>query len=537
MAAASVALVAAAAVVAFAEHPKHPLARTVFVIMSQSGRGRVGEETKAALMEALRADGLAYPHLVLLHKDLPDLEHGGWTFFPLFRRLIRDYGESAEADWFVFLDESCRLDPSKFGRLLARHRPEDDQEEADDGLVFVGRALQDREPTIIHHFDDPGREESSSGRPQFSYPDPASGFLMSSGLVRLLAVELYEADYNVPGFPRDFSIDPAFELAKVVRSVTHLKAGKAVHLVDDPELCSHHHGLGSVPASCATWRQLPPCQVDDGQDGDVSGRVEAQAEAVLFAVKTCQKFHRERLPVVQGTWGAAAPNVVYFSEVEDPEFGTIRPGNVSNTESGHCAKTEAILDYFRDNANRNDWDWLVVADDDTLFSVARTSRLLGCFDPDEPVALGERYGFQVASGEFGYDFPTGGAGMIFSRAAVSKLRPVVDGGGAHRVCRCPKADSPDDMHIGSCLANAGIPLTHVRGLHQARPDDYAPARVAMSDQPVISFHKFWMNDPLQVYAEWFKESDSVLAKYTASKRAGSGRMPVDEDRRHEHTEL
>ena len=52
----------------------------------------------------------------------------------------------------------------------------------------------------------------------------------------------------------------------------------------------------------------------------------------------------------------AAFNVELVSEVEDPEFGTVvLDGAASNTEQGHCQKTEAILKYFNTNANDNGW--------------------------------------------------------------------------------------------------------------------------------------------------------------------------------------
>jgi hypothetical protein len=52
----------------------------------------------------------------------------------------------------------------------------------------------------------------------------------------------------------------------------------------------------------------------------------------------------------------AAYNVKFVSEVEEAEFETVvLAGASSNTEQGHCQKTEAILDYFNANAEANDW--------------------------------------------------------------------------------------------------------------------------------------------------------------------------------------
>ena len=51
-----------------------------------------------------------------------------------------------------------------------------------------------------------------------------------------------------------------------------------------------------------------------------------------FAVKTCEKFHAERLPIIFETWAKAALNIQYFSEVADPEYGTVHLDGVRNTE-------------------------------------------------------------------------------------------------------------------------------------------------------------------------------------------------------------
>jgi hypothetical protein len=43
----------------------------------------------------------------------------------------------------------------------------------------------------------------------------------------------------------------------------------------------------------------------------------------LFAVKTNKDNHAKRLPIVMSTWAPAAKNIIYVSEVEDPEYRTI----------------------------------------------------------------------------------------------------------------------------------------------------------------------------------------------------------------------
>lgn len=102
---------------------------------------------------------------------------------------------------------------------------------------------------------------------------------------------------------------------------------------------------------------------------------------------------------------------------------------------------------------------------DIIFrSMGRLTRLLTCYNPANPVALGERYGFRVRqrNANAGYDFLTGGAGVVFSRPLVEEI---VDS----EWCDCPASTAPDDMYLfGFCLKMIGTPVTHSPLFHQVR---------------------------------------------------------------------
>jgi UDP-glucose:O-linked fucose beta-1,3-glucosyltransferase len=182
------------------------------------------------------------------------------------------------------------------------------------------------------------------------------------------------------------------------------------------------------------------------------------------------------------------------------------PG-VENTERGHCQKTFAILKYFKDNApdKYNGWKWLVIADDDTILSVHKLLEYLHCFNHDDHIHLGQRYGYRVATGMYGYDYITGGGGMIFSIGMVDKIVE------SESSCSCPSRDAPDDMQLGICISNLGLSLVHSPRFHQARPEDYDPNHLAAQDP--ISFHKFWNTDPRQMYDKWFRQADLKLKQH------------------------
>jgi UDP-glucose:O-linked fucose beta-1,3-glucosyltransferase len=94
-----------------------------------------------------------------------------------------------------------------------------------------------------------------------------------------------------------------------------------------------------------------------------------------------------------------------------------------------------------------------------VYSVARLRQLLSCFHSSKPVAIGERYGYNVQRSLQGYNYITGGGGMVFSLAAVHLIA-------ASSYCKCPSNSTPDDMFLGICLDRLGITLTHSPLFHQ-----------------------------------------------------------------------
>ncbi|XP_026670627.1 beta-1,3-glucosyltransferase, partial [Ceratina calcarata] len=328
-------------------------------------------------------------------------------------------------------------------------------------------ALYDHEPTIIHHFADNNKK--------FKYPHIASGFGLTSSLVSSLVRKIIE-----DGGPKDdFSIDASYEFASFI-----LKTDTGARLIHVPNICI------VSSSDCATYpRFFHACGTS------------VTTENVYFAVETCAKYHVERVSIIKRTWAKYATNIGYFSDAADKYLPDAFV--VLNTTQGHCGKTHNILEEADKILKKNNFNWLVVSDDDTIFSVSRLLRVLTCYNPNIPVAIGERYGFRVWDSYYGYDYLTGGAGVVLSAPLVHEM--VKPGR-----CDCPSSTTPDDMYLfGICLARIGIQPIHSPLFHQARPSDYAIGYLA-SQEPV-SFHKFWMIDPEMVYDEWFAEEDESLS--------------------------
>ncbi|KAM9443061.1 beta-1,3-glucosyltransferase-like isoform 4-T4 [Salvelinus alpinus] len=295
--------------------------------------------------------------------------------------------------------------------------------------------------------------------------------------------------------------------------------GKPLH--DEESTIIHHYAFAENPSIfkypdfSAAWALSIPLLDrlankvrDDPLKSDFTIDLKHEGEPVkkediFVAVKTCKKFHTERVPVVKKTWEREASLLEYYSDHTDPSIPTIDLG-VPNTERGHCGKTFAILERYVSDAVPKT-RWLLVVDDDTLISLPRLQMLLSCYDPSEPVCLGERYGYGLGQG--GYSYITGGGGMVFSRAAVVRLLA--------SDCKCYSNDAPDDMVLGMCLNALGLPVTHSSLFHQARPEDYS--RDFLAHQVPISFHKHWNIDPIAVFNRWLKDESRSTSPHGLNK--------------------
>ena len=76
------------------------------------------------------------------------------------------------------------------------------------------------------------------------------------------------------------------------------------------------------------------------------------------------------VPVIQETWGdEAGSSVAYFSDLEDPQYGTVYQG-VPNSPKGHCGKTFAIIKKMNTEKRYKNKSWVIIMDDDTLVRCA-----------------------------------------------------------------------------------------------------------------------------------------------------------------------
>ncbi|XP_049324905.1 beta-1,3-glucosyltransferase [Astyanax mexicanus] len=442
------------------------LREVVFVIQSQKNSYHTlrAEQRRAHLFHQAQLLKQGLPDVVFLHELS---EYGGnWGILPALPLLAEGYCWSSS--WIFFLEEETIVDLDRLLQVLSRFTSGREW--------FLGRALYDKEATIIHHYA--FSEEPSA----FSYPDFTAGWALSCPLVKRLA------DYVKYEPPKsDFTIDLKHEIALYI-----WEEGRGPALINVCEFCSELHGSPNTNhCASAVNTYIPSC-------GNP-----VKKEELFVAVKTCQKFHRDRVPVVKKTWAKDAALLEYYSDAADPAIPTVDL-RVPNTERGHCAKTFSILRRFASGGVTRA-PWLLIVDDDTLISLPRLRKLLRCYNPGEPVCVGERYGYGLSQG--GYSYVTGGGGMVFSREAVQRM---LSSG-----CGCYSPDAPDDMVLGMCLNTLGIPVTHSPQFHQARPDDYS--KQLLLRQSPVSFHKHWNINPVAVYQRWLMDTEEPFQQLFGRK--------------------
>ncbi|XP_070327861.1 beta-1,3-glucosyltransferase isoform X2 [Odocoileus virginianus] len=433
------------------------LKEIVFVIQSQSNSFHVkkAEQLKQSILKQSADLTQEMPTVLLLHQLAQ--QEGAWTILPLLPHFSVMY--SRNSSWIFFCEEETRIQIIQLLETLRRYDPSKEW--------FLGKALHDEESTIIHHY------AFSENPTVFKYPDLAAGWALSIPLVNKLTKRLKSESLK-----SDFTIDLKHEIALYIWD-----GGDGLPLTPVPEFCTDRVG-----SSCATSFQssLPLC-------GNP-----VKKEDIFVAVKTCKKFHGDRIPIVKQTWAGQAGRLEYYSDYADSSIPTVDLG-IPNTDRGHCGKTFAILERFL-NHSHDKIPWLVIVDDDTLISISRLRHLLSCYDAREPVFLGERYGYGLGTG--GYSYVTGGGGMVFSREAIRRLLA--------SKCRCYSNDAPDDMVLGMCFSGLGIPVTHSPLFHQARPVDYP--KDYLSHQVPVSFHKHWNIDPVKVYFTWLAPAEEDRAR-------------------------
>uniref|UniRef100_A0A0N4ZQX0 N-acetylgalactosaminide beta-1,3-galactosyltransferase n=1 Tax=Parastrongyloides trichosuri TaxID=131310 RepID=A0A0N4ZQX0_PARTI len=406
---------------------------------------------------------------ILTPKELLKNVNGYWTIFPLISSIVTNK-KLTKKDWYLFINPLTKINLKE---LLKFINSSDINKN-----TYYGKGITDSHPVIIHHYYG---YDGIKHKLKF-YPLFSSGFLINFKVLKNIYSKMEENNI----FLSDFNIDPKFEFAKFLYESLN------VELTNSDKFCvgKDNNNCITVYKEATYDKNTYECKYNVNDNNS------------FMAVKTYSGNHKKRLSVIMNTWSKNLRNIGYFSDIVDNNIPTINL-NIPNTLKGHCGKTFGIMKYFIDNEKYINFKWLLIGDDDTLFNITKLHEMLSCINYEEPIVVGERYGYGYKNGpEYGYDYPTGGSGMFFTREAIKKIL---------NNCFCPNIDSPDDMIIGLCLKKENIKLIHSSSLHQASVKDYSIEYVRHTSP--VSFHKFNDIDPYYVYQLFLSSSqDDISSK-------------------------
>ncbi|XP_059488308.1 uncharacterized protein LOC132204077 [Neocloeon triangulifer] len=176
---------------------------------------------------------------------------------------------------------------------------------------------------------------------------------------------------------------------------------------------------------------------------EMNARNLASKVRVLCWVMTTESNHKDKAFHVKTTWGRHCNKLIFISDVADRELPSVKL-NVPSDRKGLWAKTVGAFKYIH-SKYKDDYDWVMKADDDTYVIVENLRSMLLPYSPKELIYFGFRFKPHAPLG-----YMSGGAGYIMSMAAVSGLvNDAFDG--KMKGCADDKSEDHEDILIAECL--------------------------------------------------------------------------------------
>ncbi|XP_030377697.1 beta-1,3-glucosyltransferase isoform X2 [Scaptodrosophila lebanonensis] len=321
----------------------------ILVLISCPTAQPLAEQNCRALRENLRQQQLAaaFPQDYVIKVHIMYELFNYWTLLDALPHL---QGQTrllnAHTEWIIWCQHNTHV--SSLRVLLEQLQQQNSQE-----LAYYGHALYDAEATIVHHF------AHYKNPTWFPYPMLSAGIIFTGPLLRSLA-ELVAI--NASKRHSEFAIDAAHELARYLfdnlspNASGKLKApynsvnGKGgAEDGTDGQMLQHKIILKSAAYICPRANVSPslsspssaslspkttdvPCLLHAKPETSptvlpadlvANGRKVVETASCLhttsshmyFAIKTCAKFHKERIPIIERTWAPDARQRKYYSDV------------------------------------------------------------------------------------------------------------------------------------------------------------------------------------------------------------------------------
>ncbi|CDQ87662.1 unnamed protein product [Oncorhynchus mykiss] len=212
-----------------------------------------------------------------------------------------------------------------------------------------------------------------------------------------------------------------------------------------------------------------PRHMHSDEDRSVAASL-SQNVRVLCWIMTGPKNLESRTKHIRATWGKRCNKVLYMSSVET-KFPTVGL-NVTEGRDQLYWKTIRAFQYIYQH-HRNDYDWVLKADDDTFVVIENLRHTLSKQDPEKPVYFGRRFRPFVQQG-----YMSGGAGYVLSKEAVRRFIKGFDTG------KCSHFSTIEDMALGKCMETMGVEpgdSRDVKGRQTFHP--YPPQKYLVKEPP------------------------------------------------------
>lgn len=143
---------------------------------------------------------------------------------------------------------------------------------------------------------------------------------------------------------------------------------------------------------------------------------------IAYVILTCEKYVHTRIPWQKQTTLKDVPSsdLFYLGHTMDPSRRLFSWG-ADDSYNGLPYKYTTFFQYCE--GLLQDYDWIVLMDDDTYVYQARLRALLQTLNPQDPIAIGKNL-YHIAHTQWGVYF-SGGAGTVLSRTAFEILRGYV----------------------------------------------------------------------------------------------------------------
>lgn len=179
---------------------------------------------------------------------------------------------------------------------------------------------------------------------------------------------------------------------------------------------------------------------------------------VLFIVMA-SRIQEDRAKTVLETWGKtllSTNNLLILGDEEIPEIGMVTLPDLENqrTKADAPHRTLKGLQYVVQNPDiYGKYAWIFMVDDDTWVNIYELPSLLFGWDVRAPFMLSFIWNNPIFATERPRTWPSGGAGMLVTRAAAEILAKNL----YTEVC---PFDTENDRTIGHCAWRTGIALVH-----------------------------------------------------------------------------